>query len=194
MTEQEIYTKCLALGMTPAGAAGCTANIMAESAGRSDNLQDCFNNSFGVSDADYVRQVDAGTRNFRDNAGFGYCQWTSGDRKAALKAYLDGHGKSIADSDGQFQFMAREMRQSYPYVWNVLTSTDDPYKAGYEMCKKYEIPADTERQAQYRGNEARKIYQRCAGTTPAVEPSDDGEKKDDSAAAVFCLRAWWIRT
>ena len=25
MTEQEIYAKCLALGMTPAGAAGCTA-------------------------------------------------------------------------------------------------------------------------------------------------------------------------
>lgn len=180
MTEQEIYAKCLALGMTPAGAAGCTANIMAESAGRSDNLQDCFNNSFGVSDSEYVRQVDAGTRNFRDNAGFGYCQWTSGDRKAALKSYLDGHGKSIADSDGQFQFMAREMRQSYPYVWNVLTSTDDPYTAGYEMCKRYEIPADTERQAQYRGNQARQIYQKYSGTAPATEPTEPAEPVKDS--------------
>lgn len=33
MTELEIYKKCLSLGMTPAGAAGCTASILAESAG-----------------------------------------------------------------------------------------------------------------------------------------------------------------
>lgn len=169
MTEIEIYSKCLALGMTPAGAAGCTSNILAESAGRSDNLQDCYNNSFGVSDAEYVRQVDAGVRNFRDNAGFGYCQWTSGDRKAALKQYLDGHGKSIADSDGQFQFMAKEMRQSYSFVWNRLTSSDDPYDCGYVMCKFYEIPANTEAQSQHRGTQAQQIYQRCAGTAPAKE-------------------------
>lgn len=173
MTEIEIYAQCLKLGMTPAGAAGATANILAESAGRSDNLQDCYNSSLGVSDAEYVRQVDAGTRNFRDNAGFGYCQWTANSRKAALKSYLDGHGKSIADSDGQFQFMAREMRASYTYVWSTLTHTADPYEAGYVMCKFYEIPADTERQAQYRGNQARAIYERCSGTTP-VDP-DDGK-------------------
>lgn len=175
MTEVEIYAKCLALGMTPAGAAGCTANILAESAGRSDNLQDCYNTSFGVSDAEYVRQVDNGTRNFADSAGFGYCQWTSNDRKRNLKSYLDGHGKSIADSDGQFQFMAREMRQSYAYVWNILTSTSDPFEAGYVMCKRYEIPANTESQSQYRGNQAKQIYQRCAGTSPAVDVPD----KDD---------------
>ena len=180
MSEQEISAKCLSLGMTPAGAAGCVANIMAESAGRSDNLQDCYNKSLGVSDAEYVRQVDAGTRNFRDNAGFGYCQWTSGDRKAALKSYLDGHGKSIADSDGQFQFMAREMRASYTYVWNILTHTADPYEAGYVMCKFFEIPADTERQAQYRGNQARAIYQRCSGTAPAVDPVTPSEPKGES--------------
>ena len=176
MTEQEIFAKCLALGMTPAGAAGATANLMAESAGRSDNLQDCYNNSFGVSDAEYVRQVDAGTRNFRDNAGFGYCQWTSGDRKAALKSYLDGHGKSIADSDGQLQFMGREMRQNYPFVWNRLTSSDDPYDCGYVMCKFYEIPANTEAQSQYRGNQARQIYQRCSGTAPATEPTQPAKE------------------
>ena len=179
MTEQEIYAKCLSLGMTPAGAAGCAANIMAESAGRSDNLQDCYNNSFGVSDAEYVRQVDAGTRNFRDNAGFGYCQWTSGNRKDALKSYLDGHGKSIADSDGQFQFMAREMRSGYSYVWSTLTHTADPYEAGYVMCKFYEIPANTEAQSQHRGNQARGIYDRCSGATP-VDPVEPDEPTTES--------------
>lgn len=163
MSIQMIYNKCLALGMTKAGAAGCTANIMAESAGRADNLQDSYNVAFGVSDAEYVRQVDAGQRNFIDSAGFGYCQWTSGDRKKAMLSYFREHGKSIADSDTQFQFMAREMRNTYSHVWYILTSTNDPYEAGYTMCKFYEIPADTEAQAKYRGNEAVKIFNGLSG-------------------------------
>lgn len=163
MSIQSIYNKCIALGMTKAGAAGCTANIMAESAGRADNLQDSYNVAFGVSDAEYVRQVDAGQRNFIDSAGFGYCQWTSADRKKAMLSYFREHGKSIADSDTQFQFMAREMRNTYSHVWYVLTSTSDPYEAGYTMCKFYEIPADTENQAKYRGNEAVKIFNGLSG-------------------------------
>ena len=171
MTTQEIYTKCLSLGMTKAGAAGCTANIMAESAGQPDNLQDSFNHLFGVSDATYVKEVDSGKRNFIDGAGFGYCQWTSGDRKKALLEYCRNHGKSIADSDTQFYFMAREMRGTYSHVWFVLTSTKDPYEAGYTMCKFYEIPYDTENQAKYRGNEAVKIYAECAKATAPAQPN-----------------------
>lgn len=183
VTEQEFVSKCLSVGMTMAGACGCAANVAHESAFRSDNVEDTYNSRLGVSDAEYVRQVDAGVRDFLapGQGGFGLCQWTSPDRRSALYDYLKGHGKSIADVDGQIQFMCREMRASYPYVWNILTSTDDPYTAGYEMCKRYEIPADTERQAQYRGNEARKIYQRCAGTAPAIDQSD----KNDTAKVTF---------
>ena len=175
MTEIEIYSKCVQLGMSFAGAAGATANILDESAGRSDNLQDSYNSAFNITDAEYVRQVDAGIRKFEDSAGFGYCQWTSNDRKRNLKSYLDGHGKSIADSEGQFQFMAREMRASYSYVWSILTTTQDPFEAGYVMCKRYEIPANTETVAQHRGNLAKQIYQRCSGTTPAKD-ADVAEK------------------
>lgn len=171
MTEIEIYGQCLKLGMTPAGAAGCTASILAESAGRSNNVED----RSGINDDVYTAGVDNGTYgNFvNDRYGYGYCQWTLPSRKKALYDYLKGYGKSIADSDGQFQFMAREMRASYTYVWNTLTHMADPYEAGYVMCKFYEIPADTERQAQYRGKQARAIYDRCSGTTP-VGP-DDGK-------------------
>lgn len=171
MTEIEIYGQCLKLGMTPAGAAGCTASILAESAGQSNNVED----RSGINDDVYTAGVDNGTYgNFvNDRYGYGYCQWTLPSRKKALYDYLKGYGKSIADSDGQFQFMAREMRNGYSYVWSTLTHTADPYEAGYVMCKFYEIPADTERQAQYRGNQARAIYDRCSGTTP-VDP-DDGK-------------------
>lgn len=172
MTTQEIFTKCISLGMTRAGAAGCTANILAESAGRPDNLQDSFNHLFGVSDATYVKEVDAGRRNFVDGAGFGYCQWTAGDRKKSLLEYCRDHGKSIADSDTQFFFMTREMRNTYSHVWYVLTSTNDPYEAGYTMCKFYEIPYDTENQAKHRGNEAKKIYAECAKTAQPIQEAD----------------------
>lgn len=171
MTEIEIYGQCLKLGMTPAGAAGCTASILAESAGRSNNVED----RSGIADEVYTVGVDNGTYgNFvNDRYGYGYCQWTLPSRKKALYDYLKGYGKSIADSDGQFQFMAREMRSGYTYVWNTLTHTSDPYEAGYVMCKFFEIPADTERQSQYRGNQARAIYERCSGTTTVDQ--DDGK-------------------
>lgn len=170
MTEIEIYGQCLKLGMTPAGAAGATANILAESAGRPNNVED----RSGINDDRYTEQVDNGSyRAFDvDRFGYGFCQWTLPGRKKALLDYAQGHGVSIGDAAMQFQFMAREMRQSYSYVWNVLTHTKDAHEAGYVMCKFFEIPADTERQSQYRGNQAKAIYQRCSGTTP-VEPDDD---------------------
>ena len=167
MTEIEIYGKCLQLGMTPAGAAGATANILAESAGRPNNVED----RSGIADDRYTAMVDNGTYgNFTTDAyGYGLCQWTSRNRKKDLLDYAQGHGVSIGDASMQFQFMAREMRNGYSYVWSTLTHTADPYEAGYVMCKFYEIPADTERQAQYRGNQARAIYERCSGATP-VDP------------------------
>ena len=172
MTEIEIYGQCLKLGMTPAGAAGATANILAESAGSPRNVED----RSGINDDRYTAMVDNRTyANFATDAyGYGLCQWTSRNRKKDLLDYAQGHGVSIGDASMQFQFMAREMRQSYTYVWNVLTHTSDPYEAGYVMCKFFEIPANTEAQSQYRGNQARSIYTRCSGTTP-VDPDDGGD-------------------
>lgn len=168
MTELEIYKKCLSLGMTPAGAAGCTANIIAESAGRPNNVEDRSR----IADAVYTAGVDDGTYlGFcNDRYGYGLCQWTSPARKQALLDYAKGHGVSIGDADMQLQFMAKEMRSQYTYVWNVLTHTADPYEAGYEMCKFYEIPANTERTAQARGAQARAIYERCKSAVEPVEP------------------------
>ena len=170
MTENEIYGKCLALGMTPAGAAGATANIMAESAGRSNNVED----RSGLDDAAYTRDVDNGSyAQFATDAfGYGLCQWTSRNRKQDLLDYAKGKGVSIADADMQFQFMAREMRQSYSFVWNRLTTSDDPFDCGYVMCKFYEIPANTEAESQRRGSMAQAIYQRCKGQTAEPVPSE----------------------
>lgn len=175
MTELELYKKCLGLGMTPAGAAGCVANIMAESAGRPDNVED----RSWMSDGTYTKRVDDGsyTGFVDDRYGYGLCQWTSPSRKQALLDYAKGHGVSIGDADMQFQFMAREMRSTYTYVWNILTHTTDPYEAGYTMCKFYEIPANTESSSQQRGYNARGIYDRCFGATPEEPEEKPQEEK-----------------
>lgn len=160
MTELEIFQKCLSLGMTKAGAAGCTANILAESAGNPMNVE----NRCPMSDEEYTEAVDDGsyTGFVDDRYGYGLCQWTLPSRKQAFLDYAQGHGVSIGDAAMQFQFMAREMRESYPYVWNILTHTNDPYEAAYVMCMQYERPANTEASADRRGNQADEIYRRCA--------------------------------
>lgn len=159
MTELEIFKKCVVLGMTKAGAAGCTANILNESNGRPDNVE----NRCPMSDEEYTKAVDDGSyKNFvHDAFGYGLCQWTFYSRKEALLKYAREHGVSIADPDMQFQFLARELRESYTYVWSILTTTSDPYEAGYVMCEKFERPAGGETSAKQRGQKAREIFDRC---------------------------------
>lgn len=166
-----VVGKCLQLGMTIAGAIGCAVNIAHESAGRSDNVEDTYNRKLNITDAEYVRQVDSGTRDFLapGQGGFGLCQWTSLNRRKNLYDYLKGHGLSIADEQYQYYFMAKEMRESYPHTWFVLTHTEDPYEAAYVMCKEFEVPANTEATAKARGEEARQKYPELSGTAPAVD-------------------------
>lgn len=166
MTELEVFAKCVTLGMTKAGAAGCTANILHESNGRPNNVE----NTCPLSDEEYTKQVDNGTyTNFiGDSYGYGICQWTYYTRKEALLKYAREHGVSIADADMQFQFMARELRESYAYVWSTLITTSDPYTAGYVMCEKFERPKGGETSAKQRGNKAKEIYERCKDKEEAV--------------------------
>lgn len=164
MTIIDIFERCLSLGMTEAGAAGCVANILAESAGRPTNVEDRSN----ISDEIYTANVNNGqyTDFVNDRYGYGLCQWTLPSRKQALLAYAKSCGMSIGDADMQFAFMKKEMMDEYPKVWNTLTSTDDPYVAGHVMCMQYERPANTEASARIRGNRSKEIYDQCKGTKP----------------------------
>lgn len=60
------------------GVAGLMGNIYAESALRSNNLQNSYETKLGYTDATYTAAVDNGTyTNFvRDSAGYGLAQWT----------------------------------------------------------------------------------------------------------------------
>ena len=159
MTAIDIFKHCLSLGMTKAGAAGCTANILAESAGSSINVE----NRSNIADETYTENVNSGryTNFINDRYGYGLCQWTAPSRKEALLAYTKSCGVSVGDASMQFTFMKKEMQEKYSTVWAILSSTDDPYNAGYVMCMQYERPANTEASAQVRGNRAKEIYEQC---------------------------------
>ena len=183
MTETEnkvlyIAEECRKAGMTLAGAAGVIANIEVESAFKSDNVQDSYESRVGNDEA-YTAKVDNGIYHdfTRDAAGYGLAQWTAGDRKANMLAYFRQRGKSIGDFGTQVDFLIHEMR-GYSRAWNTCTGSNDPYECGYNVCKYYEIPANTETQAQYRGSLARKWYDwlaKNAGAAPDPIPSTDEE-------------------
>lgn len=159
MTEYEIFRRCVALGMAKAGAAGCTANILAESRGIPNNVEDRST----MSDEEYTAAVDSGSYDgfCEDRLGYGLFQYTLPSRKEKYLAYFKGHGVSIGDAETQFYFAAKEMREDYPFVWNVLTHTASPYDAAYVMCAQFERPKNTEASAEQRGKSAKEIYERC---------------------------------
>ena len=106
-----IASQCRNAGMTQAGAAGVLANIEAESAFKSNNVQDCFESRVG-GDAYYTAAVDSGAYPYfaTDGAGYGYCQWTAPDRKEGMLRFHKGRGKSIGDGPTQVAWMIQEMR------------------------------------------------------------------------------------
>lgn len=153
-----IAEQCQAAGMTLAGAAGVIANVEAESAWQSNNLEDQYNRRFGVSDATYTEQVDAGTRSFIDSAGYGLIQWTYPTRKEKMLQFHKARGKSISDFKTQVAFLLHEMRTEYPGVWNRCTKEESPYTCGYYICTDYENPANKFQQGEFRGNLAKNWY------------------------------------
>jgi hypothetical protein len=81
------------------GVAGLMGNLYAESALRSNNLENTYEKKLGHSDVSYTEAVDKGTYfNFiKDSAGYGLAQWTYHTRKQGLLEYAEKANKSIGD-------------------------------------------------------------------------------------------------
>ena len=74
-------------------AAGIMGNLCAESSLRPDNLQNSYEKSLGMTDAEYTAAVDAGTYTeeqfSHDHAGYGLAQWTYWSRKQRTGQHAD---------------------------------------------------------------------------------------------------------
>ena len=140
---KQIYDALIAGGLTPAGAAGLMGNFMAESAMKSENLQNTGNKKLDMTDAEYTSYVDNGTyTNFaKDGHGYGLAQWTYWTRKRDLLAFAKKMGKSICDSMMQVAFTLQELK-SFPKVLKVLQTTNSVKEASDIVLTQFERPAD----------------------------------------------------
>lgn len=195
MTDKQIKALYIAdqfckAGMTLAGAAGSIANFDAESGINPKNVQDSYERGLGMNDGTYTAAVDNGSyRNFAgDAAGYGIAQWTAKDRKTMMLNYFRQRGVSIGDFYTQVAFAIYEMRAKFSKAWNTCTGSNNPYECGYIVCWHFEIPANTEAAAQYRGGLAQSWYnwlrenynpETAASDDPVIPASEQGTDTAD---------------
>lgn len=145
MSMETIYAKLVQAGMSPVGACAMMGNMQAESALKSNNVEDRFHRDCGMTDEQYTAMVDAGGYDFaRDNGnayGYGLCQWTYSTRKAMLLRFAKDRGVSIGDEAMQVDFCVHELRTEYPALWLYLCDCTGVYEAAERICKEYERPA-----------------------------------------------------
>lgn len=138
MQAQEIYNILRAGGLTRAGALGMLGNLMAESSLIPNIVQRGF---LSISDEEYTRQVDNGTRNFEDNIGYGLAQFTYYSRKRALLQYARSYGVSVGDGYMQTNFILEELRSDFAKLFKLLCESNDIDECSDRVCDTYERPA-----------------------------------------------------
>lgn len=126
------------------GVAGLMGNLYAESALRSNNLQNTYEKKLGMADAVYTTAVDNGSyTNFvKDSAGYGLTQWTYWSRKEALYNFAQESKKSIGDFDMQLNFLWKELSESYKGVVSDLKNAKTVLEASNSVLTKFERPAN----------------------------------------------------
>ena len=178
MSAETIYKKLRSYGLTAGGACGLMGNFQAESAMRSNNVED----RSGMDDDRYVALVDGGSYDFATDYGrhygFGLAQWTLASRKEGLQNLAKKRGVSIADEAMQVDFAVWELSNQFPGVWAVLTASHDLYECTRIVCVQYERPAVNNVDARYRF--ARDFFERLAGASadPEPEPEPDPQQPE----------------
>ena len=155
------------------GVAGLMGNLYAESALRSNNLQQSYETKLGYNDTTYTTAVDNGSYdNFvKDAAGYGLAQWTYWSRKQAMLEFHQSKKKSIGDLKTQLEFLVKELSESYKGVWSDLKNATSVLGASNSVLLKFERPANQGESVQKKRAEyGQKYYDKYAGETTATEP------------------------
>ena len=186
MSAKTIYDQLRSYGLTAEGACGLMGNFQAESAMRSNNLEDrsC------MDDERYTALVDAGHYDFATDYGhhygYGLAQWTLSSRKENLLNTAKKRGCSIADETMQVDFATWELSNQFPGVWQVLTTSHDLYECSRIVCVQYERPAVNNVDVRYRY--ARDFFELLAGGSdpdPAPDPPPSPPERGDPIVRVL---------
>lgn len=137
-----LFERLIAAGLTTEGACAILGNVQAESGFVPNNLEDSFNTRLGISDEQYTAAVDNGSyTNFTtDECGYGLAQWTYGKRKEKFLKYIKTLEKSIADLDGQINFLIKEFQEDFSTLWSQLKTSKDLYNLTWILLDKWENP------------------------------------------------------
>lgn len=170
-------------GFNDFGVAGLMGNLDAESALRSNNLQDTYSKSLGLSDAEYTAKVDNGTyTNFvRDSAGYGLAQWTYWSRKQNLLNYARSKNKSIGDLEMQLEFLVKELKTYYANsVYNILKNATSVQQASDVVLMNFECPENATAKKTQRARMGQVYYNKYVegveNTTMATNTYKKGQK------------------
>lgn len=173
-TEEKIWNFLKDNGLNDFGAAALMGNLYAESALRPTNLQNTYEKSLGMTDAEYTAAVDNGTYcNFvKDCAGYGLAQWTYWSRKQNLLDFAKSAGKSIGDLEMQLTFLIKELKSGYASVLQTLKTATSILVASNAVLTKYERPANQGTSVQNaRASYGQKYYDKFAKPAKKEETS-----------------------
>lgn len=129
MSLQTMYEAYVLAGMTEEGALGMIGNILGESKGISNNVQD----SYGIPDDQYIFDP-------HDGIGYGLCQWTHWERKLRLWNFSIKYHANISNEDMQVQFSIHELKTYFSKIWEFLCASHDLYACVNIVCCGYEKP------------------------------------------------------
>lgn len=169
--EKTIWDFLTGKGLNAYAVAGLMGNLFAESGLNSCNLQNSYNKSLNMTDAEYTAAVDNGSYgNFvKDKAGYGLAQWTYYTRKQALFDYAKAAAASIGNLPMQLAFLWDEL-QGYKTVINALKSAESVRAASDAVLLGYEKPADQSESIQKkRAGYGEAYYKKYAGQQAAVQ-------------------------
>jgi len=160
---RQIWDFLKSKGLTDYACAGVEGNLYCESGNRSNNLQNTYEKSLGMTDEEYTRKVDSGeyTNFVHDSAGYGLAQWTYWSRKENLLNYAHQRDVSIGDLEMQLDFLWIEMANST--IIAKLNSCSSVYDATKIFMCDFERPADqSEKAIQKRADIAQRFYDQYA--------------------------------
>ena len=160
------------------GVASLMGNLYAESALRSNNLQNSYEKSLGYTDESYTAAVDSGSYNnfIKDSAGYGLAQWTYWSRKQGLLEYAQSVGKSIGDFTMQMEYLMKELETNHKSTLKALKEAKSVFEASTYVLIHYEAPADQGEAVQAkRASYGEKYY--SAYHTIIEEPKEELEEE-----------------
>ncbi len=167
-----IWDRLYAAIQNPYGVAGVMGNFYAESALRSNNLQNTYEKKLGMTDEQYTAAVDNGSySNFvHDSAGYGLFQATYWSIKESLLKFAQEKGVSISDWQMQVDWFLQAMKNEYKAIWTVLTTAKTVREASNAVLLKFERPADQSEAVQVeRAGYGQTYYDKYASSTPTTE-------------------------